>query len=165
MLGAVSGEEQINGVADIRNLYYGATATKNLIAKYREDLPVFANYPIFENTYTNVNVKNIDGKWYIPAREELKALFAGYSGVVYESIQGWTVGPMPDYDSQACKNARSSFNAKLNSVLSNPLDPTTPYWSSTEISQNQSYSVYLNNGAYLIDNKALDANCRWIREF
>lgn len=162
-------DEEAGGVTDIRSLTDGATAMKSIIAKYKSSGTFATNYPAFYYIYNTVNSSNENGVWYLPARDELKMLFAGYSGKVYESIVNWTSGSIPDYDSQECKDARTIFNAKLKvkgmAIGDSGNSVAEWYLSSSEISSTRSYSFTFEEGKYSIDQKSFEGNIRWIRNF
>lgn len=106
-------DEQAAGVTGIRSLTDGATATKSMITNYKSSSTFATDYPAFYHIYHSVNSSNENGVWYLPARDELKMLFAGYSGKIYESIVNWVMNAMPNYDSAECIAARSAFNTNL----------------------------------------------------
>lgn len=87
--GGVDNDEQAAGVAGIRSVTDGATATKSMIAQYKSSGTFSADYPAFHYIYNTMNGGNENGVWYLPARDELKMLYAGYSGKVYEEITDW----------------------------------------------------------------------------
>lgn len=158
-------DEQAAGVTGIRSLTDGAAATRNLILKYRESPTFNIDYPAFFHIYTLVNGGNENGVWYLPARNELNALYAGYNGRVYESIMNW-VGYMPGYDSAECINARQAFNTKLTTKNGDAFSSNGDwYLSSSEISDKRNYSFTFANGSGSADDKTYDGNIRWIREF
>ena len=76
-----------------------------MITKYKDSGTFADDYPAFAYIYNTVNGRNENGDWYLPARDELKMLFAGYSGKIYESIVGRISGSMPDYNSAECVTA------------------------------------------------------------
>ena len=154
--------EQAAGVISISSATDGATATKNMITKYKNS--GLSNYPAFDYIYTIVNNSNENGVWYLPARDELKMLYAGYSGKLYESITDWSSGDMPDYNSLECVLFRTTFNGYLAAKSGMPIDNEW-YWSSSEISEIKSYSLNFIGGNNSIDSKSLGGNIRWIREF
>lgn len=158
-------DEQAAGVTGIRSLTDGAAATRNLILKYRESPTFNIDYPAFFHIYTLVNGGNENGVWYLPALNELNALYAGYNGRVYESIMNW-VGYMPGYDSAECINARQAFNTKLTTKNGDAFSSNGDwYLSSSEISDKRNYSFTFANGSGSADDKTYDGNIRWIREF
>jgi hypothetical protein len=164
----VDNDEQAAGVTGIRSLTDGATATKNMIAKYKSSPTFSTDYPAFYYIYNTVNTGNENGVWYLPAQDELKMLFAGYSGKVYESIVNWITGEMPDYDSAECVAARGSFNTKLTAKGGAAFGADVYqewYSSSTEVTNIRDVIVNLNIGQYGYDPKSIGSNIRWIREF
>lgn len=166
----VENDEQADGVTGIRSLTDGATATKSMIARYKTSSTFSEDYPAFYYIYNTVNTGNENGVWYLPARDELKMLFAGCSGKVYESIVNWLTGAMPDYDSQECKDARTIFNGMLEAKGGTALGGSGNsvaewYFSSSEILSAHFYGFTLERGQHSIDMKGLDGNIRWIREY
>lgn len=168
--GVENNDEQAAGVASIRSLTDGATATKSMIARYKTSPTFSTDYPAFHYIYNTVNSGNENGVWYLPARDELKMLFAGCSGKVYESIVNWLSATMPDYDSPNCIVARSAFDAMLEAKGGTALGGSgnsVRWWyiSSSEISSTRSYSFTFEEGMYSIDQKSFEGNIRWIRNF
>lgn len=164
-------DEQAAGVIGIRSVTDGATATRSMIAKYKSSGTFASDYPAFYYIYNTVNGGNENGAWYLPARDELKMLFAGYSGKKYESIVNWTSNSMPDYDSSECVAARTDFNSHLTAkggMAINGSGNAVSEWylSSSEISgYGNYYSFNFAMGLYSADPKNYDGNIRWIREF
>ena len=166
----IDNDEQAAGVANIRSFTDGATATKNMIAKYKSSGTFNNDYPAFFYIYNTVNSGNENGAWYLPARDELKMLYAGYSGKIYESITDWTTGTMPGYDSPECAAARAAFNTKLTAKSGMAIgsgENSVNWWylSSSEINASRSYSFTFEVGNYNIDEKSYNGNIRWVREF
>ncbi|MBK5720792.1 fimbrillin family protein [Dysgonomonas sp. Marseille-P4677] len=165
-------DEDAAGVAGIRSLTDGATATRSLIAKYKGSIVAFSmDYPAFFHIY-NMNNGNENGAWYLPARDELKMLYAGYSGKVYESIVGWIASNnMPGYDSPECKEARTQFNAKLTAkdggiaIGCSGNSVAKRYLSSSEDWANGSFIFNVESAQYGYFLKSDDGNVRWIREY
>lgn len=163
-------DEQADGVTGIRSTTDGATATRNMIAKYKGNGTFAADYPAFYHIYNTVNGGEENGVWYLPARDELKMLFAGYSGKDYESITNWITQEMPGYDSADCMASRATFDAKLTAkggIAIGGSGNSVNWWylSATERSATGSYSVTLEKGHYSSDLKNFDGNIRWIRDF
>jgi hypothetical protein len=166
----LNNDEQAAGVAGIRSYTAGATATKNMIAKYKDSSTFSTDYPPFYSIYVT-NGEEENGSWYLPARDELKMLFAGYSGKVYESMEDWDTS-MPDYDSQECEDARTAFNAKITATGGKAIGVTSDfftgfYLSSTEASSDRFFYINLLDGSAGTSTKgnAWGMNFRWIREF
>jgi hypothetical protein len=164
-------DEEAAGVTGIRSATDGATATRNMIAMYKGS-PTFAtDYPAFHYIYNTVNGGDVNGAWYLPARDEYKMLYAGYSGKVYESIaDDWMGSSMPGYDSPACVSARAAFDAKLTAKGGMAIGASGNsvagwYFSSTEWASPTCYSFGFENGGYNSDPKNVDGNIRWIRDF
>ena len=163
-------DEENVGVTGIRSCTDGATATKNMITKYKSSLTFGDDYPAFFYVYNTVNSNNESGAWYLPARDEIKMLFAGYSGKIYERIVNWTSSNMPDYNSAECIASRLQFNTKLTNKGGDAFGASGNavnwwYLSSSEISVPSCYTFSFEEGLYGIDPKKLGANIRWIREY
>jgi len=161
-------DEEAAGVAGILSATNGTTATKNMIVRYKSSGNFSTNYPAFYHIYAAVNGTNENGDWYLPARDELKMLYAGYSGKLYESIVRWVgANNMPGYNSAECITAREDFDAKLTAKSGMAFGINGNWWylSSSEISSDRSFSFDFINGRYASDEKANDGNIRWIREF
>lgn len=144
-------DEEAAGVTGIRSWTDGATATKNMIAQYKSSPTFAADYPAFHYIYASVNNYDVNGAWYLPARDELKMLYAGYSGKTYESIVNWTVDNMPDYDLQECKDARTAFNTMLMAKSGKAIGGSGNsvaewYLSSSEFSPSTYYCFNLKEG-------------------
>jgi hypothetical protein len=159
-------DEEAAGVGDIRSYSSGADATRNLINKYRSSGTFATDYPAFHYIYNTVNDDDENGDWYLPARDELKMLYAGYSGKVYESIVDWTSSNMPGYNSAECIAAQTAFNEKLTDKGGDAFGSSGEWWylSSSEVGINY-YSFNFENGRYSVDSKSLDGYIRWIQEF
>lgn len=163
-------DEEAAGVTGIRSITDGKTATKSMIAQYKGSGTFATDYPAFYHIYKEVNNENENGVWYLPARDELKMLYAGYSGKTYESIVNWTAANMPGYDLQECKDARTAFNTMLTAkgglaIAASGGQYQEWYLSSSEASLYVRYSFNLKESIYSSDTKNLDGNIRWIREF
>lgn len=165
----VAKDEQTFGVTGIRSTTDGNTATRSMINTHGWQDDFATSYPAFHYIHKVVNESNYYGKWFLPARDELKMLYAGCSGKVYEQITGWGAGVMPDYSSAACVAARTAFNAKLTAKGGMAFGSSNAvnwwYLSSTEFSPTQSYSFNMSEGKYSIDNKNAEGNIRWIQNF
>ena len=163
-------DEDAAGVTGIRSLTDGATATKSMIAKYKSSGTFATDYPAFHYVYNTVNSDNESGAWYLPARDEMKMLLAGYSGKVYESIVDWTSGNMPSYNSAECQAVRTAFNTKLTDKGGDAFgsgENSVNWWylSSSEMVGSTYYSFNFKDGLFSVDPKSYDGNIRWIREF
>ena len=163
-------DEDAAGVTGIRSSTDGATATKSMITKYKSSGTFATDYPAFYHIYNTVNGSNESGSWYLPARDEMKILFAGYSGKVYESIVDWTSSNMPGYNSAECIAARLAFNTKLidkggDAFGSGSNSVNWWYLSSSEIVSPSYYSFNFEEGLFNVEQKSYDGNIRWIREF
>ncbi len=163
-------DEEAAGVTGIRSLTDGETATKSLISKYMNSGTFLTDYPAFYYIYNTVNSGDENGAWYLPARDELQMLFAGYSGKVYESIVGWTSDRMPGYNSADCIAARTGFNAKLTAkggmaIGGSGNSISQWYLSSSEQLDGIGLSFNFELGSYSSDPKSYDGNIRWIKKF
>lgn len=121
----------------IRSTTDGATATKNLITALKDERYFTGGYPAFNWIYTTINGGNLDGRWYIPAKEELLALYAAWNG---------------DATTTANTEARAAFNAQLTAASGSVLSEDR-YWSSTEADARTSFRVDFNNGDSSATNK------------
>jgi len=112
----------------------------------------FSGYPAFawvhgKNASTE-NYSDIDAKgiWYLPSKEGLKALFAGFSGKVYEEITEWNdFNSMPGQNDESAKDARAAFNDKLVAAGGTAFSEIF-YWSSSESDSSYAWIVKFNNG-------------------
>lgn len=139
-----SKDESADGVEFILDIDAGKQATVNLIAK-RRSAGNFANdYVIFYWLYNELNEADVDGAWYLPSKNELKALYAGLSGLTYADIETtWTDGQaMPGFDSKACQDARTAFNNAVKAAGGTEFNFYGQYWAVTEISSNVVWSVH-----------------------
>lgn len=132
--GGIQNESE-NGLPSIANPDNGDVATRDLINGRKSWGNFESDYVIFHWVHNEVNNKDINGKWYIPSKNELKSLYAASSGLTYADIEATWLDdqPMPNFDTQACKDARDAFNNKLTSAAGKWLDPYGWYWTSTEV--------------------------------
>ena len=89
---------------------------------------------------------------------------------MYEEITDWITSKMPGYDSENCKMARAAFNSSLTAkggmaFGSSGNSANWYYLSSSEVVSTRSYSFNLEDGQYSMDEKNIDVNIRWIRDF
>lgn len=120
------------------------------------------NYPAFKWVAAH------GADWYLPAKEELKALYAGFSGKVYEDISGWgDFSSMPGYNDGAASTARTAFNALLTGAAGTALQTGTwpYYWSSTGGSGNDAWYVGFGNGNTSGDGKGNQSRVRAVLAF
>ncbi|MDR2919679.1 MAG: hypothetical protein LBV72_10000 [Tannerella sp.] len=164
----LNNDEQAAGIAGIRSYTAGVLATKSMIANYKDSPTFSTDYPPFQYIYTVINNSNENGPWYLPARDELKMLFAGYSGKVYDP---W-MSSMPDFDSAECAAARTAFNAKITAIGGKAIGVTSDsffgfYLSSTEASSDRFFYISLLDSSTGTSPKgnAWGMNFRWIRDF
>jgi hypothetical protein len=103
----------------------------------------------------------------LPSKNELKALYAGFSGKVY--TEAWGDGfNMPGFMDQACVEARERFNAALVAAGGSPLDANDfpYYWSSLEDYDSLGWIVNFRDGGYsLIDAKRYLIRVRAVSAF
>ena len=136
--GITPATDMANGRANMRTLY-------DLNANF-SDYPAFAWVHSLNDANEDYGDAGATGVWYLPGKNELKALYAGYSGKVYETINGWgDYVYMPGYDDLLAQDARSVFNARLTAaggtVLSNNW-----YWSSSDHNLEFAWSVDFGEG-------------------
>ena len=68
-------DQQAQGVGGIRSVSDGLTATKNMIIKYK-DTPDFSTlYGAFHWIYQTKNHEDVNGIWYMPAKDEVLAFW------------------------------------------------------------------------------------------
>ena len=141
-------DESTNGIPSVRDADNGKVATMDIINGRRNWGNFTSDYAIFEWLYNTVNGGDINGKWYLPAKNELKSLYAAMSGLTYADIETtWTDNAaMPGYDSQSCVNARDAFNLKITDAGGTWLHPYAWYWTTTEIDNNTAWSVQFETG-------------------
>jgi Ni/Fe-hydrogenase subunit HybB-like protein len=103
-----------------------------------------------------------DGEWYIPSKNELKSLYAAFSGLTYADIEiSWTDGnAMPDFDSQTYKDARTAFNLKMTTAGGSILNDTGRYWTSTEFDANKAWFIRFNTSVLEYNQEKYDT---WTR--
>ena len=158
----------VSGIADIDNGRVNLKTCQDINTN-------FSNYPSFawvhakNNTGTTYQA-GISGVWYLPSKNELKVLYANMSGKKYEDISGWgDLSPMPESNTQACKDARTSFNAKIvdvgGDVLYNGTDALW-LWSSSEHDKDASWCLsFDNNGTPFYPPKSNSFYVRAIMTF
>lgn len=144
----------------------------NMKAVYESNSNSFDIYPAFDwvhshNPSGTVYTADATGIWYLPARNELRALNAGCSGKVYEEIAWDDYSAMPDYNTVDAQNARTAFNTTLTSVGGEPLyDITWPYyWSSTERNNASALNVFFGNALINNDMKEVVFRVRAVMAF
>lgn len=128
--GASSKDESID-VTGIRSADDGATATKNLITARLSSSSFATDYYAFNWIYATKNGNKVDGGWYMPAKNELLALYAAWNG---------------SSSTTADNTARDTFNAKLTAASGEEISSTNYYWSSTEGNSNTAWYVYFDDG-------------------
>ena len=139
-----------NGITNMNTIY-----KRNTSNPFR-DYPAFKWVHSLNNSTENYSDASAKSIWYLPSANELKALYAGFSGVVYENVKdswnnwdGWSSDSyMPNYSSSACGNARDSFNQKLSDAGGEELKTSDWDWpdylSSTEYSNQNAYFIRFN---------------------
>lgn len=132
--GGIQNESE-NGLPAAADTDNGDITTRDIINGRKNWGNFASDYVIFEWMYNTVNGGDIDGKWYLPAKNELKSLYAGTSGLTYADIKDtWLDNqPMPDFNSESCTNARNAFNTKLTDAGGIVLHQWAWYWTSTEV--------------------------------
>lgn len=134
--GGIQNESE-NGLPTVADPDNGDIATRDLIngRKSWGNFTDGGDYAIFYWLYNAVNGGDINGKWYFPAKNELKSLYAGASGLTYADIKDtWhDNAAMPNFNSQAYADARDAFNTKLTDAGGEWLHPWAWYWTSTEV--------------------------------
>ncbi|HBX46821.1 hypothetical protein [Limibacterium fermenti] len=124
----------------------GNGLTNILQIKKQDD--TFSHYPAFawthrknkaDETYSNASAT---GVWYLPAKNELKVLYAGYSGItsLWDDFSN-----MPDYNNPNRAAARKAFDSKLEAAGGNAFT-TNYYWSSSEGDNSLAWEVNFSNG-------------------
>lgn len=154
-----SKDELADGVELIRDADNGRQATINLITK-RWNAGNFTNdYAIFYWLYNEMNSADVDGKWYIPSKNELKALYAGISGLTYDDIAtSWTDGnAMPNFDSANCQAARTAFNNTVKAAGGAEFNFYGQYWAVTEIGASPVWSVHFQTSVLQTSKSKGDA--------
>jgi hypothetical protein len=142
-------DESADGVPTIRDVNDGKTASQNLIEKRRSGGNFATDYFVFNWLLNTMNESNVYGEWYMPAKNELRSLVAGMSGLTYSQIENtWTDGnSMPNFTSQTCVDARKDFNSKIKNAGGTEMNITNgQYWASTEADATYVWSVHLETG-------------------
>lgn len=148
--------EATDGVPEAVNADDGSKATRNLIA-IRHTAGNFAtDYAIFHWLHTAKNGSDAEGAWYLPARNELRALLAAASGLIYADIaDAWTDdAAMPQL--AATQSARDAFNAILTGAGGTKLNLWGTYWSATEIDGEHAWCVKFDTGTMVKDKFKYD---------
>lgn len=68
-------DEQSAGVGGIRSMSDGLTATKNMIIKYKSTPDFSTKYGAFHWIYQTKNQEDVNGIWYMPAKDEVLAFW------------------------------------------------------------------------------------------
>lgn len=126
--------------------------------QYIENTPnaKWSDFPAFEWVHTVKNGGNARydeemlNVWYLPARLELKKMFAAYCGKVYEEIIGWgNTNNMPGYNTPESINAKAVFDKKLEDANGNVFsigDYDHRHTTSSEFSANNIWQISFRNG-------------------
>lgn len=148
-------QESLNGVPAITDADNGKEATRALIEKRKDGGNFASDYAIFSWIYTTVNEGDLDGIWYLPAKNELKSLYAAMNGYTYSDIEtSWIDGGvMPHSQEQASIDTRTAFNNKVTTAGGTAFTENGQYWATTEISKTVAWSVKIDTGI-LQNNKA-----------
>ena len=135
----------------------GATDEDNGLACMREIMKITdwqTKYPAFAYAHAqngdNPDYSDGSSVWYLPAINELKALYAGWCGLRWVAsgagdgeINNWNdYVPMPDYANYSA--ARDAFNIKLTTAKGTSLG--NGYWSATEDETNIAWCVNFIEG-------------------
>lgn len=116
-------------------------------------------------------------RWYLPAKNELKALYAGMSGLrlITSGMAGngeitdWGDSAyMPDHDNKTYLSARNNFNKILTNAKGTAIDLSLEdswYWSSTDEGGNSVYYCLLSTGFTEINTKSLTMYARAVSAF
>jgi len=142
-------DESIDGIALIRDADNGKEATQNMVKARKNSSNFAGDYAAFHWIYTEMNENDDTGIWYMPAKNELRSLYAAISGLTYEDIKtSWLdANAMPGFDSQACIAARTAFNEKIKAAGGTAFGVDVgQYWSVTEINTNSAWSVKIDTG-------------------
>lgn len=113
--GASPRNENANGVAGLRDNLSGKAGTRNLIIMRKDEPNFSSNYLIFDWIYRDINNGNTEGKWYLPARNELMNLY----------------------------RAKTQVNEKLSAAGGTAISDDW-YWSLTETRSDSAWSVNMN---------------------
>ncbi len=151
--GGIQNESE-NGLPSAADPDNGDIATRDIINGRKNWGNFQSDYVIFEWLYNTVNGGDIDGKWYLPAKNELKSLYAATSGLTYADIKDTWLDDqaMPDFSTQPCINARDAFNTTLTDAGGLGLHQWAWYWTSTEVvtgsdvSNKTAWSVQFDTG-------------------
>jgi hypothetical protein len=159
--GAWPKDENGDAIVGIRDADNGLQGTRSII-KIRSGAGNFAgDYTIFKWVYETMNENVWDGEWYVPSKNELKSLYAAFSGLTYADIEiSWTDGnAMPGFDSQTYKDARTVFNLKMTTAGGSILNDTGRYWTSTEFDANKAWVIRFSTSVL---DYSLDKYNTWI---
>lgn len=131
----------------------------------------WSDFPAFE--YCHYFSPSGFADWYLPAINELMALYAVTSGLrmvsygesanQWNEIYPWGKAPMPDNEKYA--DAREAFNQKL-MAASGVGFTKGEYWSSTGLNSDSSWDLSFSNGmATTNSHKDIPANVRCVKAF
>lgn len=136
-------DESTNGVTSIRNVDNGKEATKELIEKRMAGGNFATDYVIFNWVYNTMNGGDIDGVWYLPAKNELRALYATMIGMNYNDIAStWTDGgTIPGYVEGTALAAYNIFNKRVTDAGGTTFNFYGQYWAVTEISTQAAWAI------------------------
>lgn len=148
--------EATDGVPEAANADDGFMATTNLVSVRHTAGNFGSDYAIFHWIYTEMNAGEVQGVWYLPARNELRALLAAISDLDYADIaDAWTDDlAMPQFE--ATQSAREAFNGIITAAGGTKLNLWGTYWSSTEIDANYAWCVKFDTGRMVADKFKYD---------
>lgn len=129
-----------------------------IIEQYIENTPnaKWADFPAFEWIHVTKNGGNARydeemlNVWYMPARLEIKKMFAAYCGKIYEEIIGWgNTNNMPGYNTPEVIDAKAILDKKLVDANGNAFsfgDFDHRYSTSSEFSLSNIWNTSFRNG-------------------
>lgn len=132
----------------IRDADNGKGATQALVHARKSASNFSTDYAVFYWLYADINASDETGAWYLPAKNELKSLYAAMNGLTYEDIKtSWIdAGAMPGFDNPTNIAARTAFNKKIQDAGGTAFGDNGQYWASTEIDANFAFSVKIDTG-------------------
>lgn len=116
-------DELLDGVSGIRDTNNGSDATKNMITLRHNQADFSSFYQVFDWIYQTKNQGDVNGKWYLPANDELTA---------FRNV--WNTD-------------RTGFSAKLTAAGYDEIWQDCNYRSSTESDLEYAYFIQMNFGS------------------